>query len=54
MKTIKVVNSPNGKSVKKILFNRSRSGNQLGINTKKTSRPNVSPFRNSIGLKSYH
>lgn len=52
MRTIKAVNSPTGKSVKKILLNRSRSGNQLGLKIGQAQdRQKVSPFRNSIGLK---
>lgn len=54
MKAIKLVNSPNGKIVKKVLVNRSRSGHHLGLNAPQGhSRVNVSPFRNSIGLKNY-
>lgn len=52
MKAIKLVNGPNGKSVKKILVNRSRSGHHLGLQgTQTTPRGHISPYRNSIGLK---
>ena len=54
MRTIKVVNSPNEKTVKKVLINRSRSGNNIANGLKPTKiRTNISPFRNSIGLKNY-
>lgn len=52
MKTINVGISGKGKSVKKVLVNRSRSGNQVPISSRiDQPRANVSPFRNSIGLR---
>lgn len=52
MRTIKVVNSPTGKSIRKVLLNRSRSGNLGDLKFFEAKpRKNVSPYRNSIGLK---
>lgn len=54
MKTINVGISGKGKSVKKVLVNRSRSGNLVPMPSRiDQPRSNISPFRNSIGLKNY-
>ena len=53
MKTIFVANSPTGKSLKKVLSNRSRSGNQILLYKTDSFKTHLSPFRNSIGLKNY-
>lgn len=52
MKTINVGLNGKGKSVKKVLVNRSRSGNHVPVTSRiDQPRTNVSPFRNSIGLR---
>lgn len=52
MKTINVGGTGKGKSIKKVLVNRSRSGNHVPVASRiDQPRTNVSPFRNSIGLR---
>lgn len=54
MKAIHIGISGKGKSVKKVLVNRSRSGNLVPMTSRiDQPRSNVSPFRNSIGLRNY-